>query len=94
MSEFVTNSNGGFLLLILENNYNRWMEEARRVANCKGEEDEENEDDKDSLPEALYTNSQETARQIERVCPGDSKDGQRKGTRGSTGSMHMTESDM
>ena len=58
LSDFVTNSDEGFLLLILENNYNRWVEEARRAAERKGtDEDEENNEEQDSLPEALYTNS-------------------------------------
>ena len=58
LSDFVTNSDEGFMLLILENNYDRWMEEARRVAERKGrEEEEEDGEEQDSLPEALYTNS-------------------------------------
>ena len=57
MSEFVTNSDESFLLLILENNYGRWMEEARRGANRKEDDDERNEGGEDTLPEALYTNS-------------------------------------
>ena len=57
VSEFVTNSDESFLLLILENNYIRWMEEALRAANRKKDIDEEEENGEDSLPEALYTNS-------------------------------------
>ena len=49
LSEFITESDESFMLLTLENNYSRWVQEAIFVANGEGE--------KPKLPDALYTNS-------------------------------------
>ena len=49
LSEFITESDESFMLLTLENNYSRWVQEAIFVANGDGE--------KPKLPDSLYTNS-------------------------------------
>ena len=49
LSDIATESDESFLLLTLENNYNRWIKEATFVAKEDGE--------KPILPHALYTNS-------------------------------------
>ena len=49
LSDIATESDESFMLLALENNYDRWIKEAAFVAKEEGE--------KPNLPSALYTNS-------------------------------------
>jgi hypothetical protein len=49
ISQIATESDESFMLLTLENNYNRWIKEANFVPTEEGE--------KPKLPSALYTNS-------------------------------------
>ena len=56
LSDVATDSDESFLLLTIENNFRRWMDEARHWAAHPGD-DEENGAWRANIAEALYTNS-------------------------------------
>jgi hypothetical protein len=56
LSEFVTESDEGFLVLTIENNYGRWVDEARWMVEHNGNV-ELDETVKSNFSNALYTNS-------------------------------------
>lgn len=80
VSDFVSVSDETFLLLTIDNNYERWLEEAKYLVRNKGENNEIDGDDnwRENLVAAKYTNlggAAQNGKGSNRRCGGWSKDG-------------------
>jgi hypothetical protein len=84
LSDFVTISDETFLILTIENNYQRWVDEAKHRVKPPAQDDDDDDDDEDNetwkenLAPAKYTNSgasMQNGRGSNRRCGGWSKSG-------------------
>jgi hypothetical protein len=78
LSDVATDSDESFLVLTIENNYHRWMDEARHWATSTVAFDDADDSWKENISEALYTNSgtsKNTGKGSSRRFQGWSRDG-------------------